>query len=706
MKAQFTLGDRHQDSWKIWLTAGVAILSLALSPAGRADPPDGIAVPATAAYGLQRTYQMDRYQELATRGAARGETIYFYKCFACHNHYARGGPPLAGLFHHARLAAGAPVNDRTVTALIRNGASAMPGFAFDLDASERHDLIEYLHSAECCYEAENPPANPQYLAATHKWPVPGALRGGVHGLVRAAAGDVLPGIGVQLIAPNGVRITVFTDAHGRYEFPAMQAGDYVLRVATPLSFEPYQRDAVRIDGDHRLDDMVLERLPPPAKEILPGALPPTDAIAAQLSGSELLWNLSGTIQEKTAFVRTCGIGCHDLNEVLRNRFDARSWRAIVEWMTSRGSGSVFVVRPAQPTLSPDAERVLEWLSRVRGPGAKDDPYRAFPRPPASTGDIVVTEYELPRRFLSIHEVAGDPQGDIWYTSHRTPYFGVLDPRTGIVKDYEVPDIPGVFPGTYKVAVSRGGIIWLSQNWAHRLTRFDPSTGRFRQMPMATNTPLNTGAWGDFSLAPDGFIWSALGDRAVAKIAPESGKVLRTYPFTKSPDPADNLISADGRFWAGGARTMGGNTAMILDISTGRMYETNSGDFPSSAARGGFDRNDDAWFGGHTGSIIEVVNDIDKGRGIHLRAYTPPTPYFPYTQFYSAAPDKTGDIWSAWLYGPGFIRFNPASHTWRVYDMPEPRAFARSMWVDDSTTPPTIWYPDYSLGILVRIQPRN
>jgi streptogramin lyase/6-phosphogluconolactonase (cycloisomerase 2 family)/mono/diheme cytochrome c family protein len=674
---------------------------------GRAHAQHDAAAAISSSNDLQRTYQMDRYAELADRGPARGETIYFYKCFVCHNHYARGGPLLSNLFHHARLAGGGAVNDQTVTALIRAGTATMPGFGHDMKSADIEDLVSYLRSADCCYEAENPPANPQYLAAAHKWPVPSALRGGAHGLVRDAKGRALPGVGVQLIAPNGVRTTVFTEENGKYEFPAMRTGDYLLRVATPLLYGPYRRNDVQVEGDARIGDIVLERVPQAAQGALPGALPPTEWIASQLSGAELLWNLSGSIQEKTAFVRSCGIGCHDLKEVLRNRFDERSWRVIVDWMTSRGSGSVFVVRPARPTLSPDAERVLEWLSRVRGPASRDDPYRPFPRPAGASTDVVITEYELPRRFLSVHEVAGDSKGNIWYTSHRTPYVGMLDPRSGIVKEYEVPGVPDAFPGTYKVAVDRSDIVWLSENWAQRLARLDPATGRFRQMLMEPEARLNAPSpWGDFALAPDGLIWSERDNRAIVKIDPESGEILGSYPLTRNPEPADNLISHDGRFWAGGAPTMGYNTGMILDIHSGRMYETNSGEFSSSAARGGFDSHDNAWFGGHTGSIVEIVNGIDEGAGVHMRAFTPPTPYFPYSQFYSAVPDKNGEIWTAWLHGPGFIRFNPASGTWRVYEMPEPSAFARSTWVDDSTTPVTIWYPDYSLGTLVRIQPRD
>jgi virginiamycin B lyase len=655
---------------------------------------------------LQRSYQMDRYTELASRGPARGENIYFYKCFVCHNGYAKGGPALTGLLQRARLTVGGPVNDQSVGALIKDGTATMPGFRHSLGDADVEDLLSYFKSASCCYEAEDPPANPQYLAVTRKWPVPGTLRGGAHGLVRNSSGDWLEGIKVQLIAPNGVRTTVSTDEAGRYEFPAMKAGEYTLRIATPLSYHAYQREGLRIIGKAALGDIVLEKVPQGLTGALPGALPATGEIISQLSGSELLWNVSGSLREKTAFVHTCGIGCHDLKEIFRNRFDEHGWRLIVNWMTSRGSGSAFVVRPPKPVLTPDAELVIQWLTRVRGPDSKDDAYRPFPRPAQSSTDVVITEYELPRRFLSLHEVSGDSKGQIWYSSHRTPYVGVLDPRSGIVREYKIPAIPGTFPGTYKVGITSKDIIWFSQNWAHRLTRLDPATGEFKQRLMETDAPLNTGSWGNFGLAPDGLIWSESAHNQIVNIDPDLGKDLRSFTLSKNPNPADDLVSHDGRFWAGGAPTMGHNTAMILDIRNGKMYETNSGDLPTSAARGGFDRNDNAWFGGHMGSLVEIVNEIAQGKGIRMRAFTPPTPYFPYSQFYAAVPDKNGEIWSAWVHGPGFVRFDPAKNTWRVYDNPEPSAFARSTWVDNSTNPVTIWYPDYQMGTLVRIQPRK
>ena len=112
---------------------------------------------------------------------------------------------------------------------------------------------------------------------------------------------------VQLIAPNSVRTTVYSNGDGHYEFPKMQTGSYTLRIAKPLEFKPYQRDSVKIEGSAKLQEIVLERLPSPETSINNGdaGLPPTPEIYSQLSGAELMWNMTGSIQEKGQLHRAC-----------------------------------------------------------------------------------------------------------------------------------------------------------------------------------------------------------------------------------------------------------------------------------------------------------------------------------------------------------------------------------------------------------------
>lgn len=51
-----------------------------------------------------------------------------------------------------------------------------------------------------------------------------------------------------------------------------------------------------------------------------------------------------------------------------------------------------------------------------------------------------------------------------------------------------------------------------------------------------------------------------------------------------------------------------------------------------------------------------------------------------------------------------MRLNPKTEQWTVYENPEPSALNRFQWIDNTTNPPTIWYPDFLTQMIVRIQP--
>src|SRR5579863_960321 len=233
------------------LVAG-ATARLGMAKTAPKAPKAAAAAPDISSDDLQRSRRLDTYTILADSGAARGENIYFYKCWMCHNQYTKSAPLLKDLFQRDTLSSGDPVNDDNVTAKIKEGGPGMPAFRTSLSDADIADLRAYFHSGKCCVEGENPPANPWYRAETQKWPVQSGLAGGATGIVRIASGDSPEGVGVQLIAPNGVRTTVYTNADGKYEFPKMQAGSYTLRIPTPVPLKPYRRDSVSINGAAKL----------------------------------------------------------------------------------------------------------------------------------------------------------------------------------------------------------------------------------------------------------------------------------------------------------------------------------------------------------------------------------------------------------------------------------------------------------------------
>lgn len=638
---------------------------------------------------LQRSLRLDTYKILADSGAARGENIYFYKCWMCHNQYTKSAPLLKDLYQRENLTSGDPVNDDTVSAKIKEGGPLMPAFRTSLSDADIADLRAYFHSGKCCVEGENPPSNPWYRAETNKWPVPSGLTGGATGMVKVASGDSPEGVGVQLIAPNGVRTTVYANADGKFEFPKMQAGSYTLRVPTPVPFKPYRRDSVAINGATKLDDIVLQRVAESDN------LPASAELESQLSSAEILWNLPGTAEEKAMVQKNCS-GCHSWQQIFRNRYDEHSWALIVDRMM-HFSGTAIAVRN-RPMTAPDPEYTIlvKFLSRVRGPESTDAPLRVFPRPRGQSTRVVVTEFELPQQLLALHDAAADNQGNIWFTSHKTRYVGKLDPKTGIVTEYTIPLTPGSMPGTHHAVIDKNGIAWISENWAHQLNRLDPKTGEVKQVLIASQTPINAPSFGNFTLDAEGNVWDARANR-IAKLDPNTGKVLQEWPL-QAQSSYDNAISYDGRYWGGSGPANWGNTVEMLDIETGKILNLNSGAHMMTAKRGGFDPYGNTWWGGADGALIEL-----NAKAQRIDEYWPPIAPHPYTDFYEAMPDKNGEVWAGVLHGRQMLRFDPKTSHWNAYQMPEPYSYDRRTYIDASTHPVTVWYVDYN-GYLVRVQP--
>ena len=101
MPAQ-TPSDRRPRAVAIFLGLTALLLAGATARLGMAKtppkPPKAAAAPDVSADDLQRSRRLDTYTILADSGASRGENIYFYKCWMCHNQYTKSAPLLKDLF--------------------------------------------------------------------------------------------------------------------------------------------------------------------------------------------------------------------------------------------------------------------------------------------------------------------------------------------------------------------------------------------------------------------------------------------------------------------------------------------------------------------------------------------------------------------------------------------------------------------------------
>ena len=507
-----------------------------------------------------------RYKRVADAGPERGRELYYFKCWQCHNEFQTTAPQLKGLYQLGTLISGEPVNDVTVAERIKNGGPGMPSFRYELSDADVADLVSFVRDNRRCWDPENPPLNPQYRTTRRAATLeprqsqsarrPVGLRAveqgrdGERGLVRAAKPpkarrSKASWCNCAARNPTSPRPSIPTKAAAS-SFETAAPGAYTLRIARALDFKPYLREDVAIAASApRLDDIVLE--PVTRGEFVPANWD----IAAQLAGAELVWNVDGTAQEKRTFSYACGSGCHTYGQILRNRFDERSWRLIVTKMT-HNTGSL-LLQEARPNRVPPEEQdvIVKWLTKVRGPDSKDMGYQLFPAPRGPATKAVITEYELPRLLTAPHDPVGDSRGNIWYNSHRTAWLAKLDPATGIVEDFKVPSTRGANPGQHWLTVDKNDIVWFSENWSHKLGRFDPKTEKFEHVQLPHfRRPLNAPAAGNLALAPDHSIWEAR-DGAVHMIDPKTGQVAKEYKLQKARGAYGNELSLDGRYFAGG-----------------------------------------------------------------------------------------------------------------------------------------------------------
>jgi virginiamycin B lyase len=514
------------------------------------------------------------------------------------------------------------------------------------------------------------------------------LQGGPKGVVKSSKGELLEGMMVQLIAQkNAVRTTVYTNADGRYEFPALDAGTYTLRIALPREFKPFVKEEVEIKGPAALADITLEYVTDS------DLLPPRPEIAAQMTGSEWLLSLSGTGEEKKLLTNNCN-WCHSYQQIFRNHYDEAGWGKIVYRMT-HGAGSPLININERGRWDGNEEaRLVKWLARVRGPDSKDPSFVTLPRPQGRQTRVVITEYELPRLETATHDVSGDSKGNLWYSTHRSSYVGRLDPRTGAVKEFHVPPVgEGVLPGTHWIYVDKNDIVWGSENWAHNIWRLDPKTEQFTRIPWKVREPPNTPMGGNYAVDPAGFIWKAR-ERKVSKVAALTGEPVIGYVLKKFAGTYGSAMSRDGRYFGGGAWPRDG--VVVVDTQTAEVFEPDTSP-RSGPARGEFDGQNNYWSGGRGGMLVKF--DTAEKR---IHEYRLPTPY---SSMYSAQVDKNGEVWAGEMHSGRYLRFNPKTVAFTEYVLPEPYGIDRETWIDNSTDPVTVWYVDHE-GWLVRIQPMD
>jgi virginiamycin B lyase len=203
--------------------------------------------------------------------------------------------------------------------------------------------------------------------------------------------------------------------------------------------------------------------------------------------------------------------CHGLQQVTRAGYSHDGWQNVVAMMVNVGA-----------KLSPaEASTVVDYL-------AKNFPEKAGTPPvivPGST-HVTIQEWVVPTPGSRPHDPLAMPDGSIWYTGQMANVLGRLDPKTGVIREYHLPE----GSGPHGLMADAAGNIWYTANFKAYIGKLDPKTGKVTEYPMP-----DPAARDPHTLVFDqkGLLWFTVqGGNFVGRLDPKTGDVK----LVKMPSP--------------------------------------------------------------------------------------------------------------------------------------------------------------------------
>jgi len=519
------------------------------------------------------------------------------------------------------------------------------------------------------------------------------------GVVTSAEEGAMEGVLVSA-KKNGtnITITVVTDAQGRYRFPRakIDAGQYAMRIR-----------AAGYDLTGRVTAEVSAQQP----TSLDLNLRKAQDLAAQLTNGEWIASMTGTEQQKKTLLGC--VGCHTIERIARSTYDTEGFLTTVQRMGTYANQST-PLRPQKRLTTRDTDLVGEdqikvqraqaqWLATVNqshGSGW-DYPLKTFPRPSGRATQVIMTEYDLPRPTIEPHDVILDASGIAWYSNFGEQSIGKLDPKTGKVTEYPVPEPKKGSPqGLLSLRTDKEGNLWAGMMYQGAIMKFEPKTEKMQVWSLPpelnrANSQVNMTS--PMTLDVDGKIWTQNnGVGGVHRVDLKTGTWETWEPFKASPvghniydvigDSKNNVFFTD----------IGKEHIGRIDAKTGKITLHETPTKASGPRRAVMDDQDRLWFAQYRGNKIGVFDT--KTEKFEEWPMT-----VPWTQPYDVALDKNGEVWTGSMINDRIVRLDPK--TGKTVDYLLPRfTNIRRVYVDNTTARPTFWVGSNHGASIIKLEP--
>ena len=533
--------------------------------------------------------------------------------------------------------------------------------------------------------------------ASHRgWAQSAALTG----QVSSAEEGPMEGVLVSAKKDGGtITITVVTDKDGRYSFPAgkLEPGPHALRVRA-VGYDLDGPNKVDVGKETATADLKLRK---------------TEDLASQLSNGEWLSSIAAPDKQKSALLNC--MGCHTVERIVKSQHTADEFMQLLPRM----AGYVKQSMPSHPQLR-RADRLMEeqgdqrvqiqrgmaeFLSSINLSKSPEWNYRlqTLPRPTGRATRVVITEYDLPRETIEPHDVIVDADGIAWYSSFGEPNLGRLDPKTGSVKEFPLPELKKDFPtGSLGLRSDKDGNLWLGMMYQGGIAKFDRKAEKLQtwSLPPAANIDAaQVNMVSPQHADVDGKVWTQNnGFAGVHKLDVATGNIETIEPFKSAPKgEAHNIYdvipdSANNAYFTDFRRRHIGR----IDAKTGAVTLFATPTDASAPRRGMMDSQDRLWFGEYRANRIGMFDTKTQA----FQEWAVPTPW---SAPYDVTVDKNGEAWTGSMVTDKVARLDPKTGQFVEYLLPR-ETNIRRVFVDNSTTPVTFWTGSNHGASIVKLEP--
>jgi streptogramin lyase len=515
------------------------------------------------------------------------------------------------------------------------------------------------------------------------------------GTVSSEAEGNMEGVVVTAAQPGSiVRVSVTTDAQGRYAFPQnrLLPGEYTISIRA-VGYELDAPTKLMVEAEKTTTtDIKLKK---------------TNNLASQLTNAEWMMSIPGTEEQKAALLNCTG--CHTLERIMRSTHDSDEWTHVISRMM--GYGAVSQPIKPQPMLDraragkPEQYRkIADYLATINLSSADHWNYelKTLPRPKGRDTRAIVTEYDMLRPTTEPHDVLVDKEGNVWYTDFGEMFIGKFNPKTLKLTEYSIKKFKENAPtGLLSIEFDHTGKIWFDTMYQGALGCLDPKTGEIAYYPLPPEynddtVQLNfTGLRYDV----DGKIWTkSVGTQHIFRLDLATNKWERFHPTDYLPDGLKNAgiyqVIADSRNNLWMAEFTEGHLGKI-DAKTTKVTWYPIPTAHARARRMQIDDQDRVLVTEYRASKVALFDTkTEKFTEYKLPDYT-----FPYRANF----DKNGELWASTMHTDRVVRLDPKTGAAVQYLMPSDTNM-RTVFVDNSTTPVTFWVGSNHDHRLVQVEP--